>query len=260
MYIIAIGVAMLTSCSEDDSVIVPETNQAVVLLKQTINSNGRVTNYTYDGNKLISKIDNQGRSTVYTYVGDLLTRKDDTYSGGGSPYTSYTELEYNTNHQLIQYITYPSNTFNVERVELVYYDNNSGNSVDFEKHVFLGDEISQLFAESSREFYLQGGNIVKSNSDSAILEYIYTHDDKNAPMKNIFTIGVFQFVETSEYDKQWYFESNIVSFTYASQLLVDYSTVLTYTYNTDNYPESSTTIHQQGTVNEWTEMIQYIYE
>jgi len=246
---IAIGVAMLTSCSEDDSVIVTEVNQTIVLLKQTINSNGLVTDYTYNGNKLISKSNNQGGSTTYTYTGDLLTRTDYSNSGGGNPYTGYTDLEYNTNNELIRYITYPSvTTLSVVRVEFTY------NSNYITKDTYLGDVTSQPFHESQKEVFLTNGNITRINQNFD-LQNNYEFDAKNAPLKNILVANVFHILGYSSGS------NNLVKDTETNMLVsVSVHQMVEYIYNSNDYPETSTTVYQPGTANEWTETIQYIYD
>jgi len=252
--IIAIGVAMLTSCSEDESVQVLPVSQNEILLKQTIHSSGLVMDYAYEGNKLMSIINNQGDTTTFTYTEDLLTRIDKIYNDvSGNPQTLFIILEYNPNNTLSNYIKYEADGVTSRRFELTY------NAGYYTKDTYWGDYTSQLLLYTSRMFYLQEGNVVRSLEVEE--EYVYTYDNKNAPLKNILEVDVFSILENDVLFKSGYSVNNIISYTHAEMVVISYySPVTNYTYNSNDYPETSTTIHEQGTANEWTETMQYIYE
>jgi len=255
MCIIAIGVAMLTSCSEDDSVIVPEVNQEVVLLKQTINSNVLVLDYAYEGNKLMSIINNQGTTTTLTYTGDLITRIDKSYNDvNGSPQALFIEMEYDSNDKLSSYIKYEADGIIARRYELTY------NAGYYTKKTYWGDYTTQALLAATDHVYIENGNITTIIISETESRYEYLYDTKNAPLKNILEVDVFSILENDVLFKSGYSVNNISSHTYAEMVVISYNSPVTnYSYNSNDYPETSTTVHEQGTANEWTETIQYIY-
>jgi len=255
MYIIAIGVAMLTSCTEDESVQAFPVSQNEILLKQTINSNGLVMDYAYDGNKLMSIINNQGTVTNFTYTADLLTRIDKAYNDvNGDPQSLFIVLEYNSNDKLSNYIKYEADGVIARRYELTY------NEGYYAKKTYWGDYTSQVLLFETNYVYMENGNVTTIISDSES-RHDYLYDMKNAPLKNVSELEVFSILENDVFFKSGYSVNNISSYTLTEMAVISYySPVTNYTYNSSDYPEGSTVVHEQGTANEWTETIQYVYE
>ncbi|PHS10962.1 MAG: hypothetical protein COA88_01365 [Kordia sp.] len=112
LFTLAIGIAMLTSCTEDHSTITtPPSDEGGVLLKRDVisNTDGSVNNtsdYTYDGNK-ITKIVNVSEfgteTTIYTYTNDLLTSIEEQLLDPMSVLqTDIIVLEYDSNDRVIK--------------------------------------------------------------------------------------------------------------------------------------------------------------
>jgi len=255
LYMIAIGVAMLTSCSEGESAQALPVSQNEILLKQTIHSSGLVMDYAYEGNKLMNIINNQGDTTTFTYTDDLLTRIDKIYNDvSGNPQALFVLLEYNSNNTLSNYIKYEPDGVTSRRFELTY------NAGYYTKDTYWGDYTSQVLLFETNYVYMENGNVTTILSDfENIDDYLY--DMKNAPLKNILEVEVFSILENDVLYRSGYSINNIISYTQTDMAVIYYySPVTNYTYNSNDYPEISTTIHEEGTVNEWTETMQYIYE
>ncbi|MFN3753985.1 hypothetical protein [Flavobacterium sp.] len=102
---ISFSLLFLTSCSSDSD---SETSSSDLLLKQIVEGDvvfgGSVSNFTYDGNKLVEikrNIDSEVYSDIYTYTGDVITKieKFQVYNAG-TPYEqtmllSTDEFQYN---------------------------------------------------------------------------------------------------------------------------------------------------------------------
>lgn len=235
LFILAIGIATLISCSEDDSTTVINTTTSIneygVLLKKAITTlddgNALITGFTYDENKLMSIVGSDGTSEIFTYTDELLTRLVKVDNGG-----TYTDnLEYDSSNRLVKITDVNGN---------IKYE-----------YVYNSDEtITQTDANGSVIIYtLTDGNLFSEElidtgaGTSSIFSYKYL--DMSNPLKNIHKVDVFALCG---YISPWATGSFSVDDLYREVIFT--------TINNADYPVSSTTI----TIDELTIVIEYFYE
>ncbi|HEY6142442.1 MAG TPA: hypothetical protein VIV55_03305 [Flavobacterium sp.] len=238
---IIIALFSLNSCSsneplegfvEDTDLANPVSNPSTstVLLKKTITTypDGAktVTNFNYDGIKLISITDDSGDGNVYfIYTGDLITKIE--YKLPDGTLEQVDSFTYNSNGKLASFVreitTVSEGTF-IDSKEVYTYNTDGSISVKEESGSsstgtikFVDGEVSEI-----------------TSTNSATHKYVY--DAKNSPFKNVLGWDKISFYG-GEADGILH---NIISDT--STQSYDY----TYTYNSDNYPTKSVEIDNTG--------------
>lgn len=242
-YLISFSMLFLVSCSSDESS--SETSENL-LLKQIIEGDavlgGSVTNFTYNGNKLVEikrNIDSEDYSDIYTYTGEVITKieKFRVYDTG-TPYEetelqSTDEFQYNANNQLVQFKTTTPDS-DVERITTYVY--NSGNTVSLSQYENSPGNAPELLKTGT--ITLQNGEIVQLQIVKEFDSYTdnYTYDTKNSIFKNV--VGYDKLLLTHIIGKQgsWTLVDTIIGG--VSHNFVN-GGELEYTYNSDNYPISA---------------------
>lgn len=250
LFTLAIGIATLTSCTEDDSttVITPVNDLGMLVKKDIITYTDGSTdtaNYTYDGNKLmrveiVGDFGNGPETEIeeFTYTGELLTRIDEEYFDSmGNPVSNYTILEYDSSNRLI--------------TETRYYSSNT----DVNTYVHNTDG-TVTFNEDGGEIYIPyvNGNLITENNTNGDSDYTSTYDDKNGAFKNIHQREVFELLG------HYAFNNNLMSFTNTGGLTYPNNETYSYTYNSADYPIASTNVYYPGTANEEFSSKEYFYE
>lgn len=242
--LITFSMLFLVSCSSDDSPSESETSN--LLLKQInegdIVFGGTVTDYTYNGNKLLeirSTNDSGVFSHIYTYTGNLITKIEKfeiDYVGTPGEQTlllSTDEFQYNGNDQLVQFKTTTPDS-DEERVTTYVY--NSGNTVTFEQYSNSPGNAPQSLKTGT--ITVQDGEISRLQVVKEFDSYTdnYTYDTKNSILKNV--VGYDKLIFTHIIGKQGSFTSveTIVGGISRNFLNGEFE----YTYNSDNYPITAT--------------------
>lgn len=217
----------MVSCSDDssDSTNNGNNGENTVLLKKSIevvDGETFTSTYTYEGTKLV-KVEYGAYSEEYFYTGDLLTSATFNQGSESSQHT-YT---YNADNTLKTHIELVPN-YGGSRYEYTY---NSNGTITVTHYV--GDLESQTQLNDVSIVTMNNNNIVSVVMDD-IDTTTYTFDTKNNPLKNITCFKTFILTELEGG------ASNILSSTNTYDGEVDYSTVVTHTYNSSNYPLTST--------------------
>jgi len=250
LFTLAIGIATLTSCTEDDSITTPPSDEVGVLLKKIIDTfddgSTAETIFTYNGNKLIKTEEvadfGNGLETYideYTYTGELLTRIDHSGSDSmGNPDSEYTILEYDASNRLI--------------TETYYYASNT----DVNTYVHNVDGTI-TFNESGGMIYVYtfvNGNIIQEDNTNGDSDYTSTYDNKNGYLKNIHQSEVFALLG------DLVFQNNLLTYSNTGGLFFNDNEANTYVYNSGDYPVTSTTVSNPGEVNEEVSNAEFFYE
>jgi hypothetical protein len=204
---------VLASCSSDNSSDVSND----ILLKKMIstdkNGNVRTTNYTYDGNKIVSSIDDSGDSNMFfTYTGDLITKIEFKFPDGTvEQIDTYT---YDSKKRLVK--------FNRSEADGEHYEETYTHNDDGSINVYVDDH------ENGKITFLNGevSKVTSSNSPS----HSYTYDSKKNVQINV--LGQSNIA---------YAEGNIsgISHNVISSIdLVDenYSDFMMYEYDANDFP------------------------
>lgn len=240
LLLLSFSVVLLSSCSSDDSsssesqpLLLKTMTEGDVLFGQT------VTNYTYNGNKLVEifKDGDDDYADVYTYTGDLITKieKFAVYDAGtpseDRQLLSTDQFAYNANNQLVQFTT-TSQDFDGERVTTYVY--NSDNTVSFAQNANVPGEPTESLKTGT--ITVQNGEIVRLQVVKEFDSYTdnYTYDTKNSIFKNV--TGYDKIIFTHIIGKQG-------SLTWVDSIVggishnfLNNSGEFQYTYNSDNYP------------------------
>ena len=244
---------ILNACSSDDSPSQTPINQNGVLVKKMIYTSqdepqdspyNTTVNFTYNGNKLVQGIDDDNYKSVFTYTGDLITKIE---SFDNNTLDSQDLFTYNSSGKLTEY-RYLS-FFDGYEHKYTYTYNLNGTVTVAE---FQGT-IGNTTGDSSYVYTYTNGELSSTDTNN------YTYDSKNNPFKNV--VG-FQNIMSPEFTDDFMIafgrNHNIVATTIGSSTTEGIFS--TYTYNSDNYPVTSTTNANNpnggfiGTVN-----VQYFY-
>lgn len=201
--------------------------------------------YTFNGTRLTREeitynfVGEPNETDVYeyTYSNDLLVRIDiATTDGLGNPETYHTILEYDSSNQLISETHYfPGNT------QIDTYTHNSDGTVTFTE----GGEETYIYT-------IVNGNLMSKEHTNGPHDYTYTYDDKNGFAKNVFGIGVFGI-------NSFGINNNLLNAINTGGASFPDNESNTYTYNSDDYPLTSTTVENEGTAEENTFTTEYYY-
>ena len=222
-----------TSCDGDDNLTPydPNSSQGAIVQKiiETDDLGESLTvNFNYDGNKIESFVDSDAGSGVFTYTGDLLTRID-YYEG---PSLSESDIfTYNSSGKIISHKMLVHGSDYAEREDFTH---NADGTVSYA--AFWGSLLEQPNANGQGKFFFTDGELSKKETyDGAIIlsSETYTYDAKNNPWKNV--LGLNQ---------AFLFQGEVAginrNLTATSGTTDPHS--ISYTYNTANFPETSTDI------------------
>ena len=216
-----------------------------LLLKRTISQDDSgedyIINYTYDGNKLVGFNESDSVNGTYTYSNELLIRAD-IYIGNMQE--SYTIFEYDANNVLTQYIVY----FTISGPTAIRYEITYLPHTQISTKSYYGDHTTQNTFSSETIDTFSNGNWTKRYFVEDGDEFIYIYDNKNGVFKNIHQADIFQLIgEPGEGST-----NNPTDFNDGDGERIEY------TYNADDYPESSFTYIEGNSTP--VEATQYFYE
>lgn len=220
---------MLTSCSSDNATDDQSNNDgnSVLLKKSIVTYDGEsVTyNYNYNGNKLVSVVNDGGDSNCHiTYTGDLITKME---YGDGDEQTNF--YEYDSSYRLVTFKMIEALDDLGHKETYVY---NSDGTISVTE--YIGDATTQTELNGTGTVTFLNGEVsqIESTSSSGVS---YTYDDKNNPFKNVLGIDKIAFAGARLTDGILH---NVVSETGENE------TSYTYTYNSGNYPLTSTETYE----------------
>ncbi|MBS1535809.1 MAG: hypothetical protein JST78_12085 [Bacteroidetes bacterium] len=210
---------------------VVDPNETILVKKIVNNYPGsgiadQTAEYTYSGNKMVKEVytDSQGlqSTTTYTYSNDNITLIEERE---GNDLVFSESFVYNSNNKLVTYIAV--DTFDETSVKETYVHNPDG-SISVTR--FTGDLTSQTQEDGTSTIYFVGGEVdhITFSSGNTIT---YTYDSKNNPFKNVLGFDKIAFVNGEAKG----ISKNITQSSGATPDLT-----ITYTYNNNNYPATST--------------------
>ncbi|WP_125722508.1 membrane lipoprotein lipid attachment site-containing protein [Flavobacterium ustbae] len=226
---------LLTSCSSDESPSNGSTDS--VFLKKTIStySDGSkvTTNYTYNGNKIVSIIDDSGESNAYyTYTGDLITKLE--YKLPGGTVEQVNTYAYSTDGKLTTFVRIdPEMDWGNKEV----YTYNTDGTVTVKE--YIGDATTQTTLNSTGTVKFSNGEVVEMINDTHS-SHTYTYDTKNNPLKNVAGWNKINFTDAEANDVL----HNMLTDKAEGELWYSY----TYTYNDANYPVKAVESIEEETV------------
>lgn len=216
---------LLTSCSNDDS----SDSDSVLLKKEVITGEGGKTtvNYTYEGNKIVSVIDDAGVINMhYTYTGDVISKIEFKLPDGTNEQVN--SFTYGSDGKLATFVRVEFDEDDVKGYKEVYSYNTNGT---ISVYSYSGTDKAQTNPSGTATITFVNGDVsevVSTNSPN----HKYVYDGKNNPSKNVLGLDKISFVDG---EGNGVFQ-NEISDTSAGEVWSTYS----YTYNSDGYPEKST--------------------
>jgi hypothetical protein len=232
---------MCSSCSNSDG------TSFGLLVKKIVSNDGNgnkiITDYVYDGNKLVSISNNNGIIIKYLYTGNLITNTE-TYINSQLTY----ETQYVYNMDKVQTIkTIDLYDFSEHRAIYTY---NIDNTVDI-----VNSKIDLVTAtetiNSTEKLFYSNGNVMKHiftfiSGTQFVSTSTYVYDEKNNPFKNVLGNSILQNNsinnELSVYRTSSQSGSTSISSTYTT------------TYNTANFPTKR--VYHSGNI---TATYEYFY-
>lgn len=173
----AITLVLLSSCSNEEA---PSDSSGTdgVLVKKTIEtlSDGSkiTTNFTYDGNKIISWVDDSGEVNMYyTYTGDLITKIVFKYPNGTIDQVN--TYGYDSNNRLVTFVRSEPNWGDTKE-SYVY-------NTDGTVSIYYGDYKPQSGVSPNGTITFANGEVFSIKTSTTNKQFAY--DDKNNPAKNI---------------------------------------------------------------------------
>ncbi len=230
IYAISALALIFTSCSSDsDSASEDSSNNSLVLLKKTTDSDGAIVNYTYNGNKIVSIVDNDTDESdeYYTYTGDLITQLEWKIDGNVEQRNTY---EYNADGKLVAFKRFD---LGMSWGNKEVYTYNADGTISFDHYV--GDLTTQTQLNHSGKIFFTNGEITK------IEEYdihgvthttTYTYDSKNYALKNVLGFNKIAFVDGGGSP----INHNLLSESFPGHPTINYS----YLFESNDYPKSCT--------------------
>tara|TARA_Y100000815_G_scaffold215568_1_gene200728 strand:- start:505 stop:1248 length:744 start_codon:yes stop_codon:yes gene_type:complete len=231
----------LSSCSSDDSSENNNQPSENLLLSQLIvgydDGTSYIVNFSYEDDRLVGTSDNDGYEEVYTYTNNLLSRIDEYQDG---TLERYGEFEYDSQNRLIE------ETYSFENT--VIQSNNY--SYDEQGVITMTDDWGEY------DYVLNDdGDIIEEIDVNGNQDYIYTYDNQFNPFINLHQRETLNLI-SGGFSMTMH---NVTSSTNTSGASVTDDFTTTYTYNSQGFPVSGTTVYEPGTVNEETETLQFIY-
>ena len=249
----ALTLIVLVSCSVSDEDPVANTvDPSSVLLKKIIDLDpvhGNVTTLiNYNGNKVTGSTSDDGSSDVFTYTGDLITKVE--YFTG----TTLDQRElytYNSNNKLVTYVRLDFDATGSGVKET--YVHNADGTISYSR--YLGDTNSQTQLNNTGKAFFTNGEISKvekyytTGGVNTTQVTNYTYDDINNPLMNITGYAATAFTDGFADG----ILHNVLTETHVSNSTQNLTT--TYTYNSNNFPVTSSETGSSSTLN-----TQYFYE
>lgn len=225
LYLFSAVALTLTSCSNDEDSNSSSSSVLLTKIIETFEDNSTLTTeFVYSGTKLVRMTDDDGRFE-FTYTNDLITQV--------KYYESNTLLQtetyqYDGNGKVTTYILIDNIDTDWGNKETYTYNANGSVSVNY----YSGDAFSQTNLDRTATITFSNGEVNQiSFSDGKTITYSY--DDKNNPFKNVTGFDKINFCnqEGTGVLRNIIQEDDSTDFE-------DIST--TYTYNSNDYPVTST--------------------
>ena len=250
---IIVLVLLTISCSSSDSET--PSNQTIydsILLKRMIqttigaNQNVNVTDFTYNGNKLVTIANDNGLIQKYFYTGDLITRMEWTVDNTGIPIIYV--YSYNNSNQLVT-MTKTDNL--VDQAFRITFTYNNDRTITLKNYSTIDN--SQEEFDSSSKYYLNDTNDIIRIEDynpagtQIIQTTTYVYDAKNNPFKNILGWDKLLISRQGQY-------ANVTSMVSS----IEGTQTSTYQYNNSDFPITESRIYSGNPG--VTDELEYIYE
>lgn len=179
---------VLASCSRDDGNSSNNDNSpdsTTLIFPEkivTVNYVGHLsTDYTYNGNKIVSAISDNGYKNIYTYTGDLITKLVEIQSDGTVSTTEYFysngKLSSKTRLTTGDVIKYQSN-----------YTYNTDGTISYTEFAITLSTGDRYGPEYTGKLTFKDGNLIKdekSQSGAYGTSSTYEYDTKNQSFKNV---------------------------------------------------------------------------
>ncbi|PHS08797.1 MAG: hypothetical protein COA88_06100 [Kordia sp.] len=231
LFTLAIGLATLTSCSEDDSVSTlpgdASSNDGILPTKvDVVYSDGETETieYTYEGMTLIKEESSDGYYTDYVYEDSKIT-----------------EINYNNaqNEEILESYTYNTQgriaTISTNIIGVGVYEYNLTYNAD--SSVVTETSITSPGSEPSTTT-ISNGNMVGENEGGVNIT-TYTHDSMNAPFKNINNRSVLLTIN-SENGYNYLFNVNNILKDDTESTMFPENITNTYAYTDYDFPRVTT--------------------
>ncbi|RLJ69076.1 hypothetical protein CLV86_0469 [Lacinutrix venerupis] len=213
------------------------TGSNLVLLKKVVHTYSATetftSEFTYEGNKIKTVVftdvdggNTQTETETYIYENEILKRVDYEYSGSSD---NYEEFEYNSSNQLINTILYNPSLNEAQKWEYTY---NTDGTILVKS--YTGDLTSQTDLLEEYTLTFENGNLISENFVNS--SYTHSYDNMNGYFKNIHQRDMLNIHFAGGVDL-----NNPTSANYTDGAGNSETETTSYTYNSDNYPESSTT-------------------
>lgn len=236
----ALFTIILSSCSSDTNEEETPTPVLVTKIIEEYNSVTSISEFTYDGAKLVTETKSGGFTKHYTYNGDLITyivTKDN-----NETITKEVFLEYDSSNKIISKLEldYNASNPNIAGFKNLYTYGTNGVVSGI---VYYGSVTEQNnFSYNFKIYYDSNNQIIKYedlNIDNEVIQrYSFNYDDKNSPYKNI--IGYQGFIFG---DSRWAHIDNNNTLEVRDMFANDFSDnsyINSYTYNALDYPLTRT--------------------
>jgi len=229
-----IALTVLSACSSsDDNNNNPDTTTPLVSKIVETYEDGFVETLllTYNGTKIVKSNWNNGEEvTEFTYTGDLITKEEYFFDGELEDVITY---EYDTNQRLIKSTRVDS----FGDIEIDLYTHNANGTISFVTET--NDELSA----DGTIYFDSNGNPNKKEITNYFMGFesteiiTVTYDNKNEPFKNVTGLDKISFA-LPNYSA---FEASLNNPLTINTNGVN-NTTHTYTYNSNNFPATSTTV------------------
>jgi hypothetical protein len=240
----------LVSCTKNDTPPVTENPTGLILPKKLIikqDSEIRILNITYDGNKIV-EAKNEIEKTVFTYTGDLVTREISYKNNAVFEDRKYVYENNKLKTEIIKGINTSPFTGNPIVTTYEYTQNSNGTIT---REIYDTDTVTGVVTKLGNIYTLtvENGNLVKDISTSEfgdVLEIFTTtfiYDNKNNPYKNI--LGFDKLNYTRDFHRttnNLLKETRVFTFKYNSPNAIirpaisDINTTYDFKYDANGYP------------------------
>jgi hypothetical protein len=237
---------LILSCSNNSDNIDSTTTGPLIKSETSI---GGTATFNYNGNKLSNIVYSPSESVNYTYNGDLIIKEENNGNGRVNSTTNYNYV-----NNLLSSISSIESATNISNTSNSTYTYNSDGSITvMSTRTTINLGITQINNSKHIRYYSQG-NCIKdesfsiSNGVSTLVSTItFTYDTSNSPYKNI--KGFYSLANPQGF----YGLNNLKSETHKNANNKTTRTVqITYQYNSQNYPISSTGVITNYTINSQT--------
>ncbi|MGG7034224.1 MAG: hypothetical protein ACI7YS_03410 [Flavobacterium sp.] len=253
---------VLLSCSKNELMNNDSINndskvpQEHVLVSKTIEtdaytSNIITSNYSYEGNKLISitRTGSNISKTLYTYTDDLITKVED-FDSNEQVLTTRT-YSYN-NGKLVKYTWHNTNNTYIYETDYTYISNETINYTKSRTEI----STNSTGAMKTGTINMLNGNFMSDVSTHTPAYYEY--DSKKQPFRNITGFNFLMFITTNKSGNQ----NNATTINFpATETTIATNKTYNYIYNSNDYPTEEKIYYSQNNQSgDLLSTIQYFYQ